>query len=221
MKDHQVMTQALKAEAQHGQRTIADLQMERQALQRELGTERTAKGRLEGDLLNAERRLLESRHIVDLQREELARAGEERERLVQTTRQVQSELTEVSRLRQQLADTESERARLRIMEEAVTRQAKELTELKSVVRQSLRAPALKADMMAPASKPSAILTPAVAYSEAEAFEQKTIRVRPGDSLWKLARRYGIALDELKALNALKSDVIVPGQQLLIPDSSRP
>lgn len=40
-------------------------------------------------------------------------------------------------------------------------------------------------------------------------------VRSGDSLEKIARQYGMSIAELKELNALKSSVIRPGQELLV------
>src|SRR6185503_17029264 len=127
VKDYQVITRALQVDARQAQRTITELEVQQQALQRDLGEARTAKARLEGDLLNAERRLLEARHLVDLQREELVLAAEERQGLAQSAReaqsQMQAQMTEVGRLRQQIADAQSERLRLQTMDEAFTRQA--------------------------------------------------------------------------------------------------
>ena len=220
IKDYQVMTQALQAEARQAQRTITDLEIQREALQRQLGDARTAKARLEGDVLNAERRLLEARHIVDLQRDELALAADERKRLAQDAREVQAQLTEVGRLRQQVADVQSERIRLQTIEETIARQANEMAELKAAVRESLRASALKpAEVSAPEFRPSAIVTPMAVDSDHHPRLSKMVRVRRGDSLWALARRYGIALNDLKTVNRLKTDLIVPGQELLIPDSA--
>ena len=41
-------------------------------------------------------------------------------------------------------------------------------------------------------------------------------VRPNDTLYILARRYGTTVQEIKSLNNLWSDTIYPGQQLAIP-----
>lgn len=45
-------------------------------------------------------------------------------------------------------------------------------------------------------------------------------VRPGDTLWAIARRFGTTVQELAALNGIADpDLIYPGQVLRLPDSS--
>lgn len=44
-------------------------------------------------------------------------------------------------------------------------------------------------------------------------------VRPNDSLYLIAKKYGTTVEKIKTLNNLKSDIIYPGQQLMIPSSS--
>ena len=41
-------------------------------------------------------------------------------------------------------------------------------------------------------------------------------VQPGDSLWKIAKRFKTTVDLIKISNQLKDDTIFPGQQLMIP-----
>jgi membrane-bound lytic murein transglycosylase D len=45
------------------------------------------------------------------------------------------------------------------------------------------------------------------------------RVRKGDTLTKVAQRYGIAVSDLRAMNNLKSKSIKPGQEILLRGSS--
>src|SRR5262249_32975808 len=40
-------------------------------------------------------------------------------------------------------------------------------------------------------------------------------VQPGESLWLLAKRHGLTVESLKALNNLTSDQLTVGQQLLL------
>lgn len=221
IKDYQVITQALQAEARQAQQTRTDLETQKQVLQRELGEARAAKARLEGDVLDAERRLLTARHLVELQREELILATDERQRLAYAAReaqaQLQAQLLEGDRLREQLADAQIERVRLETMETAMARQADEMSALKAAVQESSRVPVLKIIEAPRALRLSTMATPAAVSTDQPARLPTTIRVRRGDSLWVLARRFGIGLNELKAANGLQTDLIVPGQELLIPE----
>jgi LysM repeat protein len=221
ISDYQVITKALQAEARQAELTRTDLETQKQALQRELGEARAAKARLEGDVLNAERRLLDAHHLVELQREELILATDERQRLAHAAReaqaQLQAQLSEGDRLRQQLADAQIERVRIETMQAAIARQANEMAALKTAFQESLRAPVLKIAEAPQLLRPSAMVSPVTVSSNQPSRLSTTIRVRRGDSLWVLARRFGVGLNELIAANRLRSDLIVPGQELLIPE----
>lgn len=56
-----------------------------------------------------------------------------------------------------------------------------------------------------------------AASPAYAAEATTYTVKRGDNLSRIARAFVITVDDLKAANKLKSDVIQPGQVLVIPN----
>jgi LysM repeat protein len=50
-------------------------------------------------------------------------------------------------------------------------------------------------------------------------EEKTYRVRKGDTLGTIAALHGISVTALKQRNKLKSDTIITGQKLIIPDAA--
>ena len=45
--------------------------------------------------------------------------------------------------------------------------------------------------------------------------ETTYTVQPGDGLWRIAKNYGLTLDELKSINQLTSNIIQPGQVLIV------
>ncbi len=50
---------------------------------------------------------------------------------------------------------------------------------------------------------------------------QAITVRPGDTLWDLARRHGTTIEALRQANGLSSDVLRPGMELILPTGSNP
>ena len=51
--------------------------------------------------------------------------------------------------------------------------------------------------------------------EASSSSATTYTVQPGDGLWRIAKNHGLTLDELKSLNQLTSNIIQPGQVLIV------
>lgn len=59
-----------------------------------------------------------------------------------------------------------------------------------------------------------IETPAAQDAQTETSD-KTYTVQTGDGLWRIAKKHGLTLDQLKTMNGLTSNVIHPGQVLKI------
>lgn len=57
-------------------------------------------------------------------------------------------------------------------------------------------------------------------SRSEAAERRTHRVKRGETLSHISRRYGTSVARIKSANSMRSSRIVPGQVLRIPGSSR-
>ena len=53
-------------------------------------------------------------------------------------------------------------------------------------------------------------------SETVVSDQTYYTVQSGDSLWNIAKRYGVSVDELKKANNLSSNLLTIGQKLIIP-----
>lgn len=209
-----------RADLLQSQRTIAELHAEKQLLQRDLGAARASQARLDGTLRETDRQLHDARYIVDIQREELAKAREERERLAQASQGAQTQLVELGRLRQQAEDAERERARLQAaLDAALSAPPKaDPREPKGAGAKLSIAPMVERKAALPAAslpKQNALRT-APSMAEAEAALGKII-VRDGDTLWDLARKHRVSLRSLIAVNRLKSEVIVPGKELLLPE----
>jgi len=209
------MQATLKAESAQAQRTVTDLRAEMQGVQRDLGSARAAQARLEGELREAQRRALEA------QREELVRTREERDRLAAISRELQAQLVELGRLRQQVGEAGRDQSRLQAIEQAIERQTRELTELKSAMQKlSTRAKQkpTSARLAVPMYKDVSD-QPALSAESAESAESasRTVIVERGDTLWGLARKHRVRLSELIAVNDLTSDLIRPGQELILPE----
>jgi LysM repeat protein len=58
--------------------------------------------------------------------------------------------------------------------------------------------------------------PRPGHASARSPQQSLIRVRPGDSLWKLAHDHATTIHELKRVNGLTTDAVHAGQQLILP-----
>ena len=216
-RDLQMVETAARAESQQAQRTLLDLRAGIQVLQRELGAARAAQARTEGAVRETERQLMEAQQVVDLQREELAQARAERERLVQAGRDMQGQLAELGNLRQQVADAAREQGRIKTLEETVEKYAKEMADFKAVLRKPAARPrqsptGLGQVMPIPAGPQNMVL----AVGGSATASQRAIIVQRGDTLWDLARKHQVNLMMLKTLNDLETDLIVPGQELVLP-----
>ena len=60
---------------------------------------------------------------------------------------------------------------------------------------------------------------AVSDAPKRVAKSRTHRVRSGESLYTIGKRYGVSVDRLKAANGLRRNTIRVGQELVIPTRS--
>jgi len=221
VEDLQLTIDALKTQTRDAQRTVADLRAELETRRQELGTALVARAQLEGKLHETERRFTEARQVVELQREELARAREERagvahggRNLRSQLRRLQQQLAQIDQLQQQMVNPSRPQVRARAMGRAHQQEAT----VKMAGRQdAVRRAAVPAARMNPSSPTSP--DPAQPVDDSTVLPLRKIVVKPGDTLWSLSRRYRVDLMELRALNQLTTDRILAGQDLFLPPAS--
>lgn len=208
--DQSLSAVTLKREVRTQQRIIEDLRDELKSYKKELADARIAQARMEGQVREVERRFAEARQIVTLQREELARIRGEREKVLSSGQELQRHMKALQR---QLAKLSSS-PRRNVAQTSVPSK-------KKPVPSKVVAPPLKKNEAPPVS--SAVSTTkrkglslSTGLKDEDQDTQGFVAVQAGDTLWSLARRYGVNLLELRALNELTSDQIFPGQALLLP-----
>lgn len=205
--DYTVMQEALKEEASQAQRIAANLHAQVQTLQEQLGAARAAQARHQGELLDSERRVIEAQRVAELKRDELAKAKEDREQLAIVSNKLQAQVTELERLRQRVVDANREQKRIKMLQASIKKLMEEVATLNMTVRDSLGK-----------ARPSAVSAEPVDARPAEPMPPlRSLIVRAGDTLFSIARKYAVALEDLKNHNGLTTDRILVGQVLVVPD----
>lgn len=206
-----VTVDSLKTAVRDSQRVTADLRMELTDRRKELADVHVARAQLQGMLRDTERRLDEARHIIELQRDELEAVRADRERVEESGRRRQSR---VRRLEKLLA------------------QARSGNEIGSAIP-SVYGPCRSGESPQPlhvSSPGSPVVTQAVMAAQAHAPNSvsaseerqqdsgslRIVVVREGETLWRLARRHQVEVEELRQLNGLRDDRIVTGWTLRLP-----
>lgn len=222
--DYHLTIDTMRAAAREAERNLADLRLELDSQRQELSAALIARAQLEGRLREVERRLADARHIIELQREELAGIRVERER--------SSKLEAPPAPRTKLRSKRQAQPVPPSIGQAMP--SPPVPPVASPVPQVPEPPPPAAvlpdqspstdpmpEPTAPVLQPDGGGSPVSFRREsggtAESFVRR-IAVQAGDTLWRLARRYGVDVEALRALNGLSGDLIQVGQALMIPDT---
>ncbi|MGQ0812283.1 MAG: LysM peptidoglycan-binding domain-containing protein [Nitrospiraceae bacterium] len=216
VEDLQVTIDGLKTVIREAQRTLGELRGELEARRKELAEAQVARAQFEGKLREAERRLAEARHVVELQREELGASRTERERLSQSSRQLQGQLKQLQKQLAQHSKLLQNKGEV-APAAAPARGGKPPVTPVRVEKAALPIPTISSTPAVP--RPSAPSAENGSQSAAEQSDMPppTLVVKVGDTLWSLAQKHGVDLAELRALNNLSGDRILPGQALWLPE----
>ncbi len=208
MDDRKLAVHVLKSQSREAQRMIAALRSDVEANKETLAATQIARAQLEGQLREVERRYDEARQIIDLQREELARLRDEREEVLRASRGIR---TEMSRLQRQIAAlTGSRKSHTRGPDQG----EKSPPEREASARLTAH-PAVEEEMANPLHNGT---EPEQTFNVGDVIPDLVV-VRPGDTLWSIARRYKVSYPALRSLNGLDEnpDLIFVGQELLLPE----
>ncbi|MEX5213476.1 MAG: LysM peptidoglycan-binding domain-containing protein [Nitrospiraceae bacterium] len=223
--DHHLTIDTMRAAARESERNLADLRLELDSQRQEFSAAIIARAQLEGRLREVERRLADARHIIDLQREELTAMRAERER------SSKQDATQAPRSKPKSKHTAPlERSSIEQVPPNVPSAL--VPPVVSAPAQSGESPpsisGLSEPELLPVQPPTAPVsqlkdgTAAITPRQDNGLDVgslvRSVAVQSGDTLWRLARRYGVEVQALRAMNGLSGDLIQVGQALMIPET---
>jgi LysM repeat protein len=218
--DLELTTDTLRASMRDAQRLVTELRADLETRRRELAEAQVARAQLEGRVRESERRVVEARQVIELQREELVAARTERARASRSSLQLQSRIRQLQKQLvrmgnatpapngQEAVPLPSSGAMNDQKAMQVPAQHNQSSEFPETPRM---APTLGAVMPVRASRE---LSSGV---EQPMASTKHVSVKPGDTLWSIAQRYRVRLEQLRTLNQLTDNRIEIGQVLWLPD----
>jgi LysM repeat protein len=198
--DMQLTLDTLRTQVRDAQRNLAEVRAELESRRQELADSQVARAQLEGRVREAERRVSEARHVIEVQREELLAARAERERVFRSSSQLQGQMKQLQRKAAKPGPP------------PVTNPAEVPVPTGAAYQWSFETP-LPAATPAINSLPGKRTATPAAMSHATSMME--IIVKPGDTLWSLARTHRIGLNRLRAINHLTDDQIEVGQVLVL------
>ena len=220
--DLELTTDTLKASMRDAQRTVADLRADLEGRRRELAEVQVARAQLEGRVREAERRVVEARQVIELQREELAAARMERAHVSRSSLQMQSQLRQLqkqlTRMGKASPAPDGQEAVPLPSSGAISKGQKDMQ-----VPAQRNQPLEFQEMPQMGTATDAVIPVRATRASLSGVEQpmappKHVFVKVGDTLWSIAQRYRVRLEQLRTLNQLTDNRIEIGQALWLPDT---
>jgi LysM repeat protein len=200
--DMQLTLDTLRTQVRDAQRNLAEVRAELESRRQELADAQVARAQLEGRVREAERRVSEARHVIEIQREELLAARAERERVFRSSTQLHGQTRPLQRKSTKPGAPQN------------TEQAQVPMPTGAAYQWSFGTPLPSATPAVNSLPGKRAATPAAMNQNSPVRE---IIVKPGDTLWSLARTYRIGLDRLRRINHLTDNQIEVGQVLVLSE----
>ena len=152
----------------------------------------------------------EAEHVATISRlkSELETLRTERDRLKNENSDLRAKTAGLPELLKMVTQIRTLETSLSGMTSSLQSLSGEISHMKQDIKNKDAAPSISVKKNPTRGRPSAL--------RIDPSNTEIISVERGDSLWRLGRQYGVSIKELKALNDLKSDLIVVGQTLKVP-----
>lgn len=219
--DLELTTDVLKASMRDAQRTVAELRADLEGRRRELAEAQVARAQLEGRVREAERRVVEARQVIELQREELAAARTERAHVSRSSLQLQSQMRQLQKQLSRMgkASPAPDGQALPLPSSGAIRKGQKAMQVPAQRNQPSEFQEMP--QMGPAT--GAVIPVRATRASLSGVEQpmapsKHVFVKAGDTLWSIAQRYRVRLEQLRTFNQLTDNRIEIGQALWLPDN---
>lgn len=227
----------VEAARRQADQVVRDSYAEVAALRQDLAATRIGAAKKEAEIQDLRRQIAElSQAAAELRQARAAQLQEiesvqaeltllrdERDRLLQASTGTMGQGADSPSLSSQAGEGEPTatrmQSRLAELESAVATLTVELTQVKQELAKPLGKPGSRPGTPTGSlSTPPAVIRPASLTDPPapSATRPLSIQVQAGDSLWTIARRHGLTVEQLKNANGLHGDLILIGQQLVIP-----
>jgi LysM repeat protein len=208
-----------EAELPELRRQVAELQRAAEAKQGEVAALRTDRDRLLQTKIGLEQQVAELQRTAEAKQAELAAIRTDRDRLLQTKTDVEQQVAEPPRSQQSVTEVAETQTKLKELEASQAALTAELAQIKGdLARTRGKAGGRAGKPAAARPMPEASTRPVAAVEALMPSDRRPVRIAVvrGDSLELIARRYGVSVADLKAINGLRNDLILVGQELVIP-----
>ena len=208
-----------EAELPELHRQVAELQRAAEAKQGELAALRADRDRLLQTKNGLEQQVAELQRTAEAKQGELAALRADRDRLLQTKTDMEQQVAEPPLVEQSLAEVAETKTKLKELEASQAVLTAELAQIKGdLARARGKAGGRAGKPAAARPMPETSTKPAAAAEALTPSDRRPVRiaVERGDSLDLIARLYGVSVADLKAINGLRNDLILVGQELVIP-----